>query len=149
MKFYSDNRKSYPHRLGPVGWGYAGRYGVERYLYTLHRLTGLGILFYLVLHIYVTGFKVGGEEAWESVMGFLGQPIFKLGEFGLFFAVVFHATNGIRLILTELGFLLGKPVRPVYPYELAMSRQRVFMFLMIALTAVIMIYGGLDFFVLK
>lgn len=152
MKFSTIERKTYPYSLGIKGWVYAGRYRIERYLYILHRISGLGILLYLVLHIYVIGFKIKGEEAWEGVMSFLGAnyfglPIFKFGEYVLFAAVVFHAANGIRLILTELGFLLGKPKRPIYPFTLAMTHQRVLMFFLIALAVVVIIYGGYDFLV--
>jgi len=150
MKFSNIERKVYPNDLGIKGWVYAGKYRLERYLYILHRISGLGILLYLVLHIYVTGFKIKGEEAWEGVMTFLdmtvlGVPIFKLGEYMLFAGFAFHAANGIRLVLTELGFLLGKPKRPVYPFTLAMTHQRILMYLLLALAVVVIIYGGYDF----
>ena len=149
MQFPTEKRKVYPYKLGLLGWAYAGKYRIERYLYTLHRLTGLGILLYLMLHIHVTGFKIKGPEAWESIMNAVGGTIFHLGEYALFAAVVFHAANGIRLILTQFGYLLGKPMRPVYPYPLAMMRQRPVMILLMALTVIIVIYGGMDFFAFK
>ncbi len=150
MQFSTEERKVYPYKLGLRGWVYAGRYHIERYLYILHRLSGLAILLYLVLHIYVTWFKVRGKESWEGIMSFFGGyyfglPIFKLGEYLLFAAVAFHAANGIRLILTELGFLLGKPKRPIYPFTLAMTHQRILMYFLIALAAVVILYGAYDF----
>jgi succinate dehydrogenase / fumarate reductase cytochrome b subunit len=149
MQFPAEERRTYPHKLGLQGWVYAGKYRIERYLYTLHRLTGLGILLYLVLHIHVTGFKIRGPDAWKAVMDAVGAPIFHLGEYALFAAVVFHAANGIRLILTQFGFLLGKPMRPIYPYSLAMMRQRPVMILLMVLTVIVVIYGGIEFFALK
>jgi succinate dehydrogenase / fumarate reductase cytochrome b subunit len=150
MQFSTEERKEYPYKLGLRGWVYAGRYRTERYLYILHRISGLSILLYLVLHIWVTWYKVRGEAAWEGVMSFLGGyyfglPIFKFGEYMLFAAVAFHAANGIRLILTELGFLLGKPKRPIYPFTLAMTHQRILMYFLIALAAVVILYGAYDF----
>ena len=41
-----DN-KGHPNRLGVWGWLGGGRWGLERYLYTLHRVTGLGLLGHL------------------------------------------------------------------------------------------------------
>jgi succinate dehydrogenase/fumarate reductase cytochrome b subunit len=76
---------------------------------------------------------------------YFGLPIFKFGEYMLFTAVAFHAANGIRLILTELGFLLGKPKRPIYPFTLAMTHQRILMYFLIALAAVVILYGAYDF----
>ena len=50
----SNSSKSYPNRLGLKGWGYAGRYSFERYLYIGHRLSGIGLIAYMVLHIIET-----------------------------------------------------------------------------------------------
>ena len=42
---------AYNNRLGLKGWVFAGRYSFERYLYLGHRLSGLGLIAYMVLHI--------------------------------------------------------------------------------------------------
>ena len=65
------------NRLGLRGWLSGGRYGLDRYAYALHRLTGLGILAYFIMHIFVTGQRVGGPENWESTMAAFGSPVFK------------------------------------------------------------------------
>lgn len=135
--------------LNILGWFYAGRYQIERYIYILHRLSGLAILLYLILHIYVTSMRVGGKEAWENIMAKVGAPVFHIGEYLLFVAVAFHGLNGIRLIFQELGFLLPKPIEPVYPYKTALSRVRVVLMLCMFVALLIMFIGGLDFFVFK
>ncbi len=142
-------KKGYSNKLGLMGWISGGRYGVERYVYTLHRLAGLGILLYFVLHIFVTATRVQGEAAWESVMGTLENPLFKIGEFLVFLAFAFHGLNGIRLILVEFGIFLGKPRQPIYPYKQSTLRQRPVLVVMMVLAAVLMIVGGWDFFLLK
>jgi succinate dehydrogenase/fumarate reductase cytochrome b subunit len=38
-----------------------------------------------------------------------------VGEHLVFVAFAFHALNGVRLVLVELGFAVGKPLEPVYP----------------------------------
>ena len=43
--------KGHPNHLGIWGWLGGGSWGPERYLYTLHRVTGLGLLAYFLLHI--------------------------------------------------------------------------------------------------
>ncbi|MFC2075494.1 succinate dehydrogenase, cytochrome b556 subunit [candidate division KSB1 bacterium] len=146
MQRAKRDRSTVANQSGLLGWVYAGRYRTERYLYILHRVSGLGILLYLLMHIYVTGFKIKGEEAWEGIMASFGTPLFHFGEYLVFAAVIFHALNGIRLVLTELGYLLGKPKRPIYPYPLALMRQRLVMVILMILAAVIIIYGGFDFF---
>ncbi|MBI4668145.1 MAG: hypothetical protein HY747_02985 [Elusimicrobia bacterium] len=132
------------NRLGIAGWGYAGRYGFERYAYFFQRLTGLGILLYFSLHIFVTAYRAFGEQAWTRVMSGVDKPFFKLGEYMLFMAVAYHALNGLRVLFSELGLFMGKPIRPVYPYETSLKRQRPLFFIVMALAGVIIVMGGLD-----
>jgi len=42
------------------GWLGGGRWGFERYLYALHRLTGLALLAYFVMHIGITSSRAFG-----------------------------------------------------------------------------------------
>ena len=138
--------KSYPNRLGLKGWMYAGRYSFERYLYLGHRLSGLGLLAYMVLHIVETANRMRGEEAWAGLMALFASPPFKVIEYMLFAAAVFHAMNGVRLLLTELGFFLGKPREPVYPYSTSVMRHRPLTYIMMILAGIIMLLGGSSFF---
>jgi len=144
-----EEKKGYRNKLGLMGWLSGGRYGIERYAYTLHRLTGLGILTYFIMHIFVTATRVQGQEAWESIMSTLEKPFFKIGEFLVFVAFAYHALNGIRLILTELGVFMGKPQLPVYPYKQSTLRQRPVLIVVMILAAVVIVAGGWDFFFLK
>lgn len=105
-------------RLGE-GLRYGG--GVGQWSWFFHRVTGLGILAFLVLHILDTFFVVaypglydhtlslyGGRFPW--VVDAQGQPVyywplrwaFRLGELGLIACVVFHAVNGVRVALVDL-----------------------------------------------
>jgi len=134
------------NNLGLLGWLSGGRYGAERYAYALHRLSGLGILAYFLMHIFVTGSRVRGPESWESWMAFFSTPLFKTGEFLVFLAFAYHAVNGIRLILVELGYMVGKPGLPSYPYNYSTLRQRPLFVVVMVLAAVLMIIGGADFY---
>jgi succinate dehydrogenase / fumarate reductase, cytochrome b subunit len=142
------NTKHLKNKLGIWGWLGGGRYGAERYAYTLHRLTGLGILAYFILHIFVTGSRIGGAHSWETSMANFENWYFKLGEFLVFLAFAYHALNGLRLGLTELGFLMGKPTRPLYPYRSSVMRQRPVLIVLMILAAILMIAGGADFYLL-
>jgi succinate dehydrogenase / fumarate reductase cytochrome b subunit len=138
------------NNLGLWGWLGGGRYGAERYAYALHRLTGLGILAYFLMHIFVTGYRLGGPGRWDSTMAYFGKPTFKIGEFLVFLAFVYHAINGIRLVLVELGYMVGKPGLPAYPYNYSTLRQRPLFVAVMVIAAVLMIIGGADFyFVMK
>jgi succinate dehydrogenase / fumarate reductase cytochrome b subunit len=142
----SNTPKSYPNRLGLKGWAYAGRYSFERYLYLGHRLSGIGLIAYMVLHIVETANRIRGEEAWAGLMALFASPPFKVIEYLLFAAAVFHAMNGVRLLLTELGFFLGRPNEPVYPYSTSVMRHRPLTYVIMVLAGLIMLLGGSSFF---
>ena len=135
-------------RLGIAGWAYGGRYGFERYAFILHRITGLGLLLYLVMHIFVTAPRLWGREPWDLIMNFVDKPFFKLGEYAVFVGFAFHALNGLRLIFSELGLFMGTPKRPVYPYQTCLMRQRPVFYVVMALSFVIIIFGGMNLFVI-
>jgi len=141
--------KSHPNRLGLWGWLGGGRWGVERYLYTLHRLTGLGLLAYFLMHIVVTSARAISPERWKAAMDSVSGPVFVLGEYLVFVAFAFHAINGIRLVLVELGWAVGEPIEPVFPYRTSVDVQRPLAIGAMILAAIIIVLGGLDFFFLK
>jgi succinate dehydrogenase / fumarate reductase cytochrome b subunit len=136
--------KRYDNRLGLWGWFGGGRWGIERYAYILHRLTGLGILLYFLIHVVVTSLRARGVYLWVEG-GVLHQPIFKFGEFLVFAAFAYHASNGFRLVLVELGLAVGKPIEPVYPYKTSLSVQRPLLICMMALAAIFLAAGGYEF----
>lgn len=136
--------KRHDNRLGVWGWLGGGRWGIERYAYILHRLTGLGILFYFLLHIVVTSLRAKGIYLWTEG-GFFHQPVFKVGEYLVFSAFAYHAFNGVRLILVELGFAVGKPFEPVYPYKTSLSVQRPLFIVMMILAAIFLAAGTVEF----
>jgi len=72
-----------------------------------------------------------GEEIYKAMMNFFDHP-FKTGEYLVFAAFIFHGLNGLRLILQELGFILGKPKLHVYPYKDSLRRKRPIVLAMIA-----------------
>jgi succinate dehydrogenase / fumarate reductase, cytochrome b subunit len=141
-----DN-KGHPNRLGVWGWLGGGRWGFERYLYTLHRLTGLGLLFYFLLHIFVTSARALGQDAWVTSMGRVSGGVFVIGEFLVFAAFAFHAFNGIRLALIELGFAIGKPIEPIYPYRTSVHEQRPLAIGVMLLAGIVLAAGGYNFLV--
>jgi succinate dehydrogenase / fumarate reductase cytochrome b subunit len=132
------------NRLGIWGWLGGGRWGVERYAYILHRVTGLGILCYFLMHVVVTSLRATGVYLWVEG-GVLHQPAFKVGEFLVFSAFAYHASNGVRLVLVELGFAVGKPIEPVYPYKTSLNVQRPLLIAMMILAAVFLVAGGYQF----
>jgi succinate dehydrogenase / fumarate reductase cytochrome b subunit len=140
--------RGHPNRLGPWGWLAGGQWGFERYLYTLHRVTGLGLVAYFVMHIFVTSVRVLGPDNWQQAMDVMSGPLFRAGEYLVFAAFAFHAINGFRLFLLEHGFAVGRPIDPVYPYATSVGRQRPLAVGVMVLAAAVALLGGYDFFVL-
>jgi succinate dehydrogenase / fumarate reductase, cytochrome b subunit len=137
--------KRYPNRLGLKGWAGGGRWGFERFLYSLHRLTGLGLLFYFVLHIFVTSTRAFSQEMFENVIGMLTQPGVNVGEFLIFLAFAFHACNGVRLVAIEMFGAVGKPIEPIYPYKTSINHQRPLMIVMMVIMLIFIAAGAYDF----
>lgn len=136
--------KRYDNRLGIWGWLGGGRWGIDRYAYALHRLTGLGILAYFLMHIVVTTFRAKGIYLWDKHQ-ILDQPIFRIGELLVFLAFAFHALNGLRLVLVEFGFAVGRPIEPIYPYKTSLNVQRPLFVVVMIVAAVLVCGGGWEF----
>ena len=117
---------------------------MERYAYILHRLSGLGILLYFLMHVVVTSLRAKGNYLWAGEGALLAKPIFKVGEFLVFAAFAYHAFNGFRLVLVELGFAVGQPIEPVYPYKTSLGVQRPLLIAMMLLAAVLLVAGGAE-----
>jgi succinate dehydrogenase / fumarate reductase cytochrome b subunit len=78
------------------------------FAWILHRLSGLGLIFYLLLHIWVISHLSGGEESFNGIMHFFGGPLFKLMEIGLVGVIFYHMFNGLRITLIDLGVMVEK-----------------------------------------
>ncbi|MEM0127799.1 MAG: hypothetical protein QXO03_01760 [Thermoplasmatales archaeon] len=109
------------NKKGWISWFNPFKYGLDRWLYALHRLTGIVLGLYLILHIFETSEILRGPVTWESVMVSLDWPFgVHLGPVILslvFLAAVYHGLNGLRLTIVENGLLLPRPYRPEYPYK--------------------------------
>jgi succinate dehydrogenase / fumarate reductase cytochrome b subunit len=67
----------------------------------LRRLTGIALVIYLLLHMWVIGGINDGAATFNDRMEFLGKPLFRLAEIALLAAVVYHAFDGIRLLIVN------------------------------------------------
>jgi succinate dehydrogenase / fumarate reductase cytochrome b subunit len=69
--------------------------------WVLHRITGVAIFFFLLVHILDTSLVRLSPEAYNSVIDQYKTPIMGLGEAALVAAIGFHAFNGLRIILVD------------------------------------------------
>lgn len=118
--FVSTEKAKVP-RDGFVGrqvrWALRKPMNLEKVALAVQRVSGIGLLVYLFFHIFVTGSMTSGRDAWDGVMGMLSNPLAHVGESLVVAGATFHGINGIRVMLLELTALVGRPVRPDYPYK--------------------------------
>ncbi|MCP4215231.1 MAG: succinate dehydrogenase, cytochrome b556 subunit, partial [bacterium] len=74
---------------------------VGSWAWIFHRLSGLALIFYLSLHIWVINSLTRGAETFNEVMTFLNSPLFKIAEVALWAVILFHAFNGIRVVVVD------------------------------------------------
>lgn len=77
------------------------RGAIGQWSWVLHRLTGIGVIFFLVLHVIDTSWAVFYPELYVHAIAIYQTPLFTIGEFALVFAVVYHALNGLRIIFFD------------------------------------------------
>lgn len=66
-----------------------------------HRLSGIGVLLYLFLHIVETSTVLLGPEVYDTTLGFFRNPVIRAGEILLMAALVYHSLNGLKVILID------------------------------------------------
>ncbi len=77
------------------------RGGVGQWSWLLHRVTGVGVLLFLFIHILDTALILLGPELYNRVIAIYRMPFFGLGEIALFAAVLYHSLNGIRICVID------------------------------------------------
>ena len=84
----------------PRGTLYRGNEGM--WSWVLHRITGIAIFFFLLVHVLDTALIRVAPEAYDAVMSTYKNPIMGLGETVLVAAIVYHAFNGLRIIAVDI-----------------------------------------------
>jgi succinate dehydrogenase / fumarate reductase cytochrome b subunit len=97
------------------------------FAWMMHRLTGVGLVVYLVIHIWGLT-ALTDPETFNTLIAKYHSPLFKVGEFALLVAVAYHAMNGLRIVLIDL---LGWS-----------PKQKKLFWTLGAVTAVIILVGG-------
>ena len=69
--------------------------------FVLRRVSGMALVLYLLLHIWVIGSALSGPEAFDARLNVVQTPVFKVLEIALLAAVVYHAFDGVRLLLVN------------------------------------------------
>ena len=103
---------------------YKGRTGMWTWI--LHRVTGLGILLFLIVHVADTATVAYWPDFYDETLELYKSPLFRFAEVVIFFSVLYHALNGMRIIVQDF-------------WPIAMMHQRRLATAAIALTALLII----------
>ncbi|MBF6425551.1 succinate dehydrogenase, cytochrome b556 subunit [Nocardia cyriacigeorgica] len=69
--------------------------------WALHRITGVTVFFFLFVHVLDTALVRVSPATYDDAIETYKTPIVALMEMGLVFCVLFHALNGVRVILVD------------------------------------------------
>lgn len=69
--------------------------------WVLHRITGVAIFFFLLIHVLDTALVRVSPEAYNVVIESYKTPIIGTAELGLVAAIMFHGLNGLRIIAVD------------------------------------------------
>ncbi|WP_082502046.1 succinate dehydrogenase, cytochrome b556 subunit [Williamsia sp. Leaf354] len=69
--------------------------------WVLHRITGVSIFFFLFVHVLDTAMIRVNPDTYTQIIDTYKSPIIGLMEIGLVACVLYHALNGVRIILVD------------------------------------------------
>jgi succinate dehydrogenase / fumarate reductase cytochrome b subunit len=85
-------------RVSEFGTPYRAR---GQWSWIAHRVTGVAIILFLFAHVLDTALVGWGPSAYNRVVSVYHNPFVRLLELGLVAAVIYHALNGVRIMLID------------------------------------------------
>jgi succinate dehydrogenase / fumarate reductase cytochrome b subunit len=89
----------------PVGWLDPRGRTLGHVAFVGNRITGLGLVFYLYLHLAVLSLLLRGAEAWNDFLEIATTAVFLLLDVLLLFGLLYHGLNGLRVTLVGTGYV--------------------------------------------
>jgi succinate dehydrogenase / fumarate reductase, cytochrome b subunit len=89
------------------GWLDLRRRKLGMWAYALNRITGIGLVVYLYLHLVVLSLLLRGPAAWDSFVAVARSPYVLALDVILLAGILIHGLNGLRIALTGFGIGLG------------------------------------------
>lgn len=78
--------------------------GIGMWAWILFRISGLVLVAYLFVHLWVISQgRVGGAESLNGLFEFFDKPLLVFLDLLLVAAVLYHALNGVRILLMDVG----------------------------------------------
>lgn len=95
-------------RRGFVGWFDPRGRRLGSYAFILNRLSGLGLVLYLYMHLMILSLLVQGPDAWDTFVNIALSPPVLVFDVVLLAGMLFHGLNGIRVGLVGLGLVANR-----------------------------------------
>ena len=86
-------------------WFDVRRRKLGMWAYALNRITGIGLVVYLYLHLGVLSLLARGQSSWDSFVSLARSPYYLALDVILLAGILIHGLNGLRVALT--GFDVG------------------------------------------
>jgi succinate dehydrogenase / fumarate reductase cytochrome b subunit len=86
-------------------WFDVRRRKLGMWAYALNRITGIGLVVYLYLHLGILSLLARGQSSWDSFGSLARSPYYLAFDVILLAGILIHGLNGLRVALT--GFDVG------------------------------------------
>ncbi len=91
-----------------IGWLDPRGRGLGMWAFAVHRITGIGLVAYLLLHLLVLSILAQGQAGWDSFVALAQTPVFLALDVVLIAGILLHGLNGIRVALLGTGYGLRR-----------------------------------------
>jgi succinate dehydrogenase / fumarate reductase, cytochrome b subunit len=93
----------YPKVRRAGRWFDVRRRKLGMWAYALNRITGIGLVVYLYLHLAVLSLLLRGPGSWDAFVSLARMPYFLALDVFLLAGALIHGLNGLRVTITGLG----------------------------------------------
>lgn len=108
----------------------ASRTEINRWAFYAHRISGIAILAFLLLHIVDVSLYSISHQLYDNVHQLYGSAPMRVFEVGLLAALLFHAFNGLRVIAIDV-------------WDAGISRAAQLLTAVVVATVVLTVAGGI------
>ncbi len=108
MDRVEGRRADAPRRRGIAGWFDPRHRHLGEWAFALNRLSGLGVLLYLYLHLVILSLLARGPDEWDAFVGIATSPAILVFDVVLLAGLLIHGFNGVRLTLLGSGLVVGR-----------------------------------------
>ena len=111
---FGRNSEFWPTNMKTGMWAWVG-----------HRITGIILVVYVFMHLSFLSTASSSSDSFKDLMEITAKPAFVFMDFLLVCAVIYHAMNGFRVVLFDMG--------------IGIRRQKLVFWIMMAIAAVIVV----------